>query len=118
MIVENMKKSQIQPSQVLFEVFDVFGKKVRTTKIYWKKISQEKHPELTVHYDSIIEVLQNPDEVYKSVVDDFIKIFYKKINGHTLVVVVKYIQEYGFVVTTYETSKLKKKGEQLWPKQK
>lgn len=49
---------------ILFEVEDVFGKKVRTTKTYWQKIKTDKHRELKFEFRDVIRTLQIPDEVY------------------------------------------------------
>jgi len=36
----------ITRADILFEVTDVFGRKIRTTENYWKKIKEVKHQEL------------------------------------------------------------------------
>ncbi|MEK7577565.1 MAG: hypothetical protein AAB492_03030 [Patescibacteria group bacterium] len=107
--------TDISRQDVLFEVSDYSGVMVRTTLGYWKKIKTEKHKELTVEYDIVMQVIQTPDEVYRSVQDEFIKLFYRKIQDKYLVVVIKYIGNTGFVVTCYETIKTKRKGEKIWP---
>ena len=99
----------------MFEVSDYSGVMVRTTRGYWRKITTEKHKELTVGYEAVMQVIQKPDQVYRSVQDEFIKLFYRKILDKYLVVVVKYIGNTGFVVTCYETIKTKRKGEIIWP---
>ncbi|EKE15245.1 MAG: hypothetical protein ACD_12C00109G0007 [uncultured bacterium] len=106
----------IQKSDLLFEVKDIFGKYIRTTKTYWDKIFLIKHKELEVSQTEVIDLLQNPDEVRKSVQDPFICLYYKNLDEKTLVVVVKYLNSHGFVITIYRTSKLKRKGEKIWPK--
>ena len=107
--------TKIIKQAILFEVEDYSGIPVRTNETYWKKIKTEKHKELSVEKDAVIRTIQHPDDVYKSVQDEFIRLFYRKINGNTLVVVVKYINNTGFVVTCYEISNVKRKGEKLWP---
>lgn len=106
----------IKASEILFEAEDVFGKNIRTTKDYWKKIFSIKHKELRISKIEIIKALKNPDEVRKSIQDPFIYLFYKRLNEKTLVVVVKYLNHHGFIITIYQTSKLKRKGERIWPK--
>lgn len=108
-------KQSIVSGDVLFEITDIFGLSIRTTNAYWQKITKEKHRELHVDITNVIAALQKPDEVYKSVQDDFINIYYKQMNENFLVVVVKFVNECGFVITCYQTSKTKRKGEQLWP---
>ena len=101
----------------LFEVEDVFGRKVRTTEHYWRKIKEEKHKELEFGVREVIATLKQPDEVYQSVRDEYIYLYFKGFDeGKCLIVAVKRIEERGFVVTVYQTSKPKRKGEKLWPK--
>ena len=100
----------------LFEITDIFGKRVRTSKEYWKKIKKDKHQELMFEKQEAVDTLVRPDEVYRSVRDEYIKLYYKKFATTTLVVVVKYLNGDGFVVTAYQTSKVKRKGKILWPK--
>lgn len=101
---------------VLFEAVDVFGTSVHTTKEYWEYIRTVKHQELTITIDQVIETITKPDEVYQSLHDPYIKLFYRTYDAFTLVVVVKYIQQSGFIITVYQTSKAKRKGEKLWSK--
>ena len=108
----------ITKNVILFEVTDVFGKKVRITKSYWLRIKSEKHRELRFDYTEVINTLDKPDEVYISVRDTYIRLFFKNFGQSTLVVLVKYLNGDGFVVTVYQTSKVKRKGEKIWPKQK
>ena len=106
----------ILKSDVRFEVKDIFGKNVRTTRSYWKKIFLVKHKELKILQEDVIKVLRAPDDVRRSLQDPYILLFYKQTQKNVLVVVVKYLNGNGFVVTMYKTSKSKRKGEKLWPK--
>jgi len=106
----------IKKSDFLFEVNDIFGKLIRTTKSYWNKIFFVKHKELKVPKEEVIKVLKNPDEIRKSVQDPYIYLYYKNFGKQFLVVVVKYFNGFGFIVTIYQTSKIKRKGEKIWPK--
>jgi len=103
-------------SNLFFEAKDIFGKTIRTTKDYWKKIFLIKHKELNISQLAAIKVLESPDEVRKSVQDPFIYLYYKTIDKKSLVIVVKYLNNHGFIVTIYKTSKIKRKGEKIWPK--
>lgn len=105
----------IEKTNILFEVKDVFGKLVRTSKVYWNKIFLIKHKELSINIDQVIKTMKNPDEVRLSIQDKYIFLFYKKHKENYLVVVVKYLNNHGFVVTIYKTSKTKRKGEKIWP---
>ena len=105
----------IEKTNILFEVKDIFGKLVRTSKVYWDNIFLIKHKELSIDIDQVIETIKNPDEVRVSIQDKYIFLFYKKLEENHLVVVVKYLNNHGFVVTIYQTSKTKRKGEKIWP---
>lgn len=100
----------------LFEVFDVFGKKIRTSQSYWKKITEEKHQDLKLGLDEVKRTITEPQEVFRSVKDDSIMINYRCFKDETLVVVTKHMNGDGFLVTAYQTTKSKRKGEKLWPK--
>jgi hypothetical protein len=106
----------IEKSDFVFEVKDIFGRLIRTTKSYWNKIFFVKHKELRVKKEEVRNVLEKPDEIRKSVQDPYIYLYYKKIDKNHLVVVVKYLNNHGFIVTIYQTSKIKRKGEKIWPK--
>lgn len=108
---------QIVPaSTVLFEVVDIFGRKIRTTGAYWRRIVGEKHVDVSDNTGPVIETLQKPDSVYRSIKDSTIALYRRKLNDHLwLVVVAKHLNGSGFLVTAYQTSKLFQKGEQLWP---
>ena len=63
---------------ILFEVADVFGKRIRTTVEYWRKIKEEKHADLKYEPNDVVEVLKNPDEVRRSVTDSTIMLYYRQ----------------------------------------
>lgn len=81
-----------------------------------EKIFLVKHKELNIEKKKVIETIENPDEVRVSIQDKYIFLFYKKLEKNHLVVVVKYLNNHGFVVTIYQTSKLKRKGKKIWQK--
>lgn len=110
-----MKRNLVRADR-LFEVTDVFGKKIRTSKQYWEKIKTEKHQELKYGIDEVQSVLRQPNSVFKSVKDETITLYRKQMNGDILIVVVKHFNGSGFVVTVYQTKKAIDKGEKLWPK--
>lgn len=110
-----MGESGLVSEDILFTIHDVFGRTIRTTKRYWQKIKEEKHTELSAEPTEVIDALTHPDEVYRSVQDPYIALYYKKIQEGYLIVLVKFVGEAGFVVTCYQTTKTKRKGERLWP---
>lgn len=104
---------------LLFEVTDVLGKKIRTTRSYWQKIKTIKHQELHYGIRDVKLTLTNPDEVRQSVKDETIIIFAKTMEKYDiLIVAVKVLNGEGFMVTAYQTKEYKRKGEKIWPKQK
>ncbi len=112
-----MKKDLFQ-YDVLFEVTDIFQRKIRTTKSYWEKIKSVKHRELKYDTEEIKKVLTKPLEVRRSVTDATIFLFAKQVRKYDiLIVAVKILNGEGFIVTAYQTKVYKQKGELLWPKQ-
>ena len=107
---------EVTKHELLFEVKDVFGRKIRTTKDYWLKIKTLKHRELKYGIREAKKNLIAPDEVRRSVTDTTILLFAKEVKGDILIVGVKILNGEGFVITSYQTKEYKKKGELLWPK--
>ena len=104
---------------ILFEVKDILGRKIRTTKDYWQKIKTLKHRELKYGSIEVKKTLTQPDEIRRSVTDSTILIYAQKQENYDILsVAVKVLNGDGFLVTVYQTKELKKKGELLWPKQK
>lgn len=104
---------------ILFEVSDILGRKIRTTKTYWKNIREVKHTELKFGIPEVKKTLKNPDEVRKSVTDATILLYTKRIKKYDiLIVAVKILNGEGFLVTAYQTKEYKKKGEPVWSKSK
>lgn len=102
---------------LLFEVTDVLGKKIRTTKDYWQKIKTLKHRELKYGINKVKKTLIKPDEVRRSVTDSTILLYAQtQENYDILIVAVKVLNGDGFLVTAYQTTEFKRKGELLWPK--
>lgn len=111
-------KKKIVKHEVLFEVRDVFGRKIRTTKDYWLKIRTIKHQELRYGIIEVKKTLKIPDEVRRSVTDQTVLLFSKKVTKYDiLIVAVKVLNSDGFLVTAYQTKKYIKKGEILWLRQ-
>ena len=112
-----MVKSVVS-ADILFELIDVLGRRIRTTKSYWKKIKEVKHTELRLGIVEVKNTITNPDEIRQSVTDSTILLFAKKVRKYAiLVVAVKTLNGEGFIVTVYQTKTHKKKGKLIWPKQ-
>ena len=112
-----MKKSLII-NDILFEVTDILGRKIRTTKIYWEKIKEIKHRELRYGISEVKKTLKTPYEIRKSVTDETILLYSKRVGKYAIIIVaVKVLNGDGFLVTAYQTKEHKKKGEIIWQKQ-
>ena len=110
---------KIVTSNPLFEVKDLFGRRIRTTSDYWQKIKTLKHQELNYGILEVKNTLTNPEEVRRSVTDFTILLYAQKQKKYDiLIVAVKVLNGDGFLVTVYQTKEFKKKGELLWPKRK
>ena len=113
-----MKKSIIEDS-LLFEVKDVFSKRIRTSKKYWQYILETKHKEAIglLKVNDAFKSIQKPDEVYRTE-DKYVLRFYKRNEIVKLFIctIVRYLNGDGFIITSYLTSKKKRRGEKIWPK--
>lgn len=102
---------------ILFEIKDILGRKIRTTNGYWKKIKEIKHTELKYGISQVKSTLKKPDEIRISVTDVTILMYAKKVSEYDiLMVAVKVLNGDGFLVTVYQTNEYKKKGELIWSK--
>ena len=110
---------KIASYDLLFEVTDVLGRKIRTTTDYWQKIKTLKHRELKYGVEDVKNTLIKPDEIRKSVTDSTILLYAQKQKKYDiLIVAVKVLNGGGFLVTVYQTRLYKQKGELVWQKQK
>ena len=91
----------------VFEVIDKTGRKIRLTKNIWSKI-RKKHYEIE-NEELIIEAVSNPDKIENY--DESIAYYYKYYNNKPLpkrflLVVVKYLNRDGFVMSAYFVDKI------------
>lgn len=91
-----------------FEVMTPLGFVVRTSLTYWQTLLG-KHPDLQGYEVMLVPTLQTPDCIYRSKTDERVFLFYKTVKvKRWLVIVVKRLNGDGFVVTSYQTSAIKK----------
>ena len=102
-------------SQVHFEVKSVLGKGIRTTEDYWKLISEVKHPIIRRYEEEVKEAIKNPDEVRRSKKDFSVFLYYKKYDNLFICVLVRHLNNEGYIITAYVADKMKK-GEVIWQK--
>ncbi|MEW6680970.1 MAG: DUF4258 domain-containing protein [bacterium] len=98
--------------KILFEVINPLGVKIRITEDYWDYIIKIKHPIMKEKQDLVQEVLSNPDEIRRSIVDGDVFLYYKKIE-RLYCVVTKNLNGEGFIITTYPSDKIKG-GSIIW----
>ena len=94
----------------VFEVTDKIGKKIHLTKERWKHI-RKKHPEV-VNIEEVDETVKNPDKITFPKLDASVSFYYKYFKHRTspykyLLVIVKYLNGEGYVITSYYEDKIK-----------
>ncbi|MEK6844387.1 MAG: hypothetical protein AABX83_03075 [Nanoarchaeota archaeon] len=93
----------------IFEITDKTGRKIRLTKEQWSKI-RKKHPEVE-HEDLVKETIEKPTKVTYHSFDETMHKFYRYYKNRPypekfLMVLVKYLNGNGFVVTSYYMDKI------------
>ena len=96
---------------LIFEVIDKNDKLIHLSKERWLHISKE-HPEVTSYIIRINEILRNPTKIVSHIYNDDIKYFYRYIKEREqkskyLLIIVKYLNGSGFIITTYFTRIIK-----------
>ena len=100
---------------MLFEVRSRLGRRIRTTRSYWKMVATKKHPAVAGMIEDVKLTLIDPDEVRRSRYDTSIHLYYKRLDDRFICVAAKHLNEDGFLVTAYLTDKIKR-GEPVWKK--
>lgn len=101
-----------------YEVICVLGKKIRTTNQYFNFIVDFKHGELRNKIDEVLKTFVQADEVRRNKEHPEIHLYYRKINRHWICAVARHLNNQGFLITAYITSKFRRKGEEIWVKEK
>lgn len=94
----------------LLEVADKSGRKIHLTKKQWSHI-RKKHPEVE-NLEDIEQTLKMPLKIIEYSIDESVRYYYKNFKHHSppdnyLLVLVKYLNGEGYVITSYFTEKLK-----------
>jgi len=92
-----------------FEIIDKTGRTIRLTKRQWSHI-MKKHPYMNKHLEGIKETLQYPQKLLtKSFSKSYYFRYYKSLQSPNqyILVIVKYLNGTGFVITAYLTEKIK-----------
>ena len=88
----------------IFESKDKSGRNIYLTDERWKHINKD-HPEVAPYLEEIKETLKNPIKITAYEFDENVKYYYKyfkeREKAKYLLVIVKYLNNYGFIITAY-----------------
>ena len=101
-------------SEIYFSVKTPLSIDVRTTAQYWEYLITFKHTAMKGKEDIVKSVLQMPDEIRQSKMDNNVFLYYKQFD-RLYCVVAKHTEMEGFLVTAYPTDKVKE-GDIIWTK--
>ena len=94
----------------IFEVEDKSDRKVHLSDERWKHLNEE-HPEVAPYLEDIKETLKNPLKITTYEFDENVKYYYKyfkeRESAKYLLVIVKYLNEHGFIITAYFVKNIK-----------
>lgn len=95
----------------IFEIIDKTGRKIHLSKERWGEHIKLEHPNI-LDTREIEETLKNPEEIIRVEEDisHYYKYFkYRNSKSKYLKVIVKYLNEHGFVITAYFERNIKTK---------
>ena len=96
---------------VIFETIDKIGKKIRLTDKQWAHVVED-HPYMANHIEEMKETIEKADKITISMMDENVRYYYKYyknkkgFNKYSLVIV-KYLNGDGFVISSYFVNKIK-----------
>ena len=92
----------------IFEVKDKTGRKIYLTKERWTHINIE-HPEVSHYFFILEEVLTNPLRITDYENDEKVKYYYRYLKNvkKYLLLIVKYLNGEGYIITSYIIGKIK-----------
>ncbi len=103
----------MKPSDVYFEVETPLGVRIRTTRVYWKKIIKVKHPIIAKYEAQVKDSLARPDEIRRSRQDSKVYLYYKDIGDIYVCSVCDHIDKIsGYIITAYLTKRIRE-GEKV-----
>ncbi len=97
--------------EVVFEVTDKTGRRIRLTKKQWSHINN-KHPTVANYFKEIKETLQKPDAITDSNTDENVHFYYRYYKYLTsphkyILVIVKYLNGKGFIISAFFEKNIK-----------
>lgn len=96
-----------------FEERTPLGVLVRATVVHWARIVTFKHPVMRGKESLVRATLKHPDEIRRSRKDPDVHLYYGQDPPYHICVVVRHLNDEGYVVTAYRTDKIKE-GERIW----
>lgn len=93
------------------------GRTIHTTKTYWDKIVNLKHPVMFGKEKEVLAVLKDPVLVKQSERDENVCLYYRVYGKRYLCVVVRHENGTGYIISCYPVDKIKK-GKMLYEKAK
>ena len=94
----------------IFEIKDKSGRKIHLSDERWKHLNQE-HPEVAPYLEDIKETLKNPVKITEYELDENVRYYYKyfkeRESAKYLLVIVKYLNDHGFIITAYFVRNIK-----------
>lgn len=95
----------------IFQTTDKSGRKIHLSKERWTHINQE-HPEVSDYIEEIQETLKNPTKIEEVDYDKDVRYFYRYYKNiespaKNLLVIVKYLNGEGFIITAYLVRSIK-----------
>ena len=94
----------------IFEVEDKSGRKIHLSDERWKHLNQE-HPEVAPYLEELKDILKNPLKITDYELDSNVKYYYKyfkeRETAKYLLVIVKYLNNHGFIITAHFVRNIK-----------
>ena len=94
----------------VFEVNDKSGRKIHLPNERWAHINQE-HPEVAPYLEDIKDTLTNPLRIVPCKEEDvnvrYYYKYFKQRQSQYLLIIVKYLNNHGFVITAYFVKNIK-----------
>lgn len=87
--------------EIIFVVNDKSGRRIHLSNERWTHINQE-HPEVASYLEDIKDAVTNPIRFVPSDADvNYYYKYFKQRQSQYLLVIVKYLNKHGFIITAY-----------------
>lgn len=96
---------------IIFEITDKTNRRIRLPKKQWEHITKT-HSNMTNYLNEIKQTLENPLKIIDYSMDENVKYYYqyikqRKSQSKYLLVIVKYLNGDGFIITAYFKKNIK-----------